>query len=101
MVGDLAYAMGTTSICGLGQVAAQPDHLVLKYFPEDLNKYLQVAAERSRERDSACTTEAACDLSNDRREQHHEYSSSRPGDIDSQLITLPPDWPRSRTSASS
>jgi formate dehydrogenase beta subunit len=40
LVGDLAQAMTLTSICGLGQVAANPLTSVLKYFPEDLEKHL-------------------------------------------------------------
>ncbi len=45
VVGELAEAMQITSICGLGQVAPNPITSVLKYFPEELDKYL--AGERS------------------------------------------------------
>jgi NADH:ubiquinone oxidoreductase subunit F (NADH-binding)/NADH:ubiquinone oxidoreductase subunit E len=41
MVSELAETMGITSICGLGQVAANPIASVIKYFPEELNRYLQ------------------------------------------------------------
>jgi NADH:ubiquinone oxidoreductase subunit F (NADH-binding)/NADH:ubiquinone oxidoreductase subunit E len=40
VVDELADAMGQTSICGLGQVAANPIASVLKHFPEDVQKYL-------------------------------------------------------------
>jgi NADH:ubiquinone oxidoreductase subunit F (NADH-binding)/NADH:ubiquinone oxidoreductase subunit E len=40
---ELATAMYTTSICGLGQVAANPITSVLKHFRADLEKYLQPA----------------------------------------------------------
>ncbi|MCI0460754.1 MAG: NAD(P)H-dependent oxidoreductase subunit E [Gemmataceae bacterium] len=41
VINDVAQTMGLTSICGLGQVAANPITSVIKYFPEDLNRYLQ------------------------------------------------------------
>ncbi|HEV2973172.1 MAG TPA: NADH-ubiquinone oxidoreductase-F iron-sulfur binding region domain-containing protein [Pirellulales bacterium] len=37
LVGELADAMFTTSICGLGQVAPSPIRSVMKYFPEELS----------------------------------------------------------------
>ena len=40
VISELADAMGITSICGLGQVAANPIASVLKYFPEELDRYL-------------------------------------------------------------
>jgi NADH:ubiquinone oxidoreductase subunit F (NADH-binding) len=40
-VNDLAAAMVDASICGLGQVAANPIATVIKHFPEELAKYLQ------------------------------------------------------------
>ena len=40
LVSELAETMGTTSICGLGQVAANPITSVIKHFREDLDKYL-------------------------------------------------------------
>jgi NADH:ubiquinone oxidoreductase subunit F (NADH-binding)/NADH:ubiquinone oxidoreductase subunit E len=40
LVGEVAQAMTLASICGLGQVAANPISSVLKYFPEDLARYL-------------------------------------------------------------
>ena len=40
VIGELADAMGITSICGLGQVAANPIMSVLKFFPEEVEKYL-------------------------------------------------------------
>jgi NADH:ubiquinone oxidoreductase subunit F (NADH-binding) len=40
LVGELAQTMSTTSICGLGQVAANPITSVIKHFREDLDKYL-------------------------------------------------------------
>ena len=43
MVDDLAFTMGQASICGLGQVAANPILTVMRFFREDLNKYLQRA----------------------------------------------------------
>src|SRR5262249_41620351 len=39
MVADLARTMSDSSICGLGQVAANPMTTVMKYFPQDLEKY--------------------------------------------------------------
>jgi len=44
LVNELAHAMGQASICGLGQVAANPMAMVLKHFPEELNKYLAAGA---------------------------------------------------------
>ncbi len=41
LVDDVAQAMALTSICGLGQVAANPITSVLRYFPEDVERYLQ------------------------------------------------------------
>jgi NADH:ubiquinone oxidoreductase subunit F (NADH-binding) len=40
LIGELADTMSTTSICGLGQVAANPITTVIKHFPDDLSKYL-------------------------------------------------------------
>ena len=40
VIGELADAMAITSICGLGQVAANPITSVVKYFPEELDRYL-------------------------------------------------------------
>jgi NADH:ubiquinone oxidoreductase subunit F (NADH-binding)/NADH:ubiquinone oxidoreductase subunit E len=39
VIPELAEAMYLTSICGLGQVAANPITSVLKYFPEDVERY--------------------------------------------------------------
>jgi NADH:ubiquinone oxidoreductase subunit F (NADH-binding)/NADH:ubiquinone oxidoreductase subunit E len=39
LIDDLAQAMSITSICGLGQVAANPIASVIKYFPQELDKY--------------------------------------------------------------
>ncbi|MFL5244938.1 MAG: NADH-ubiquinone oxidoreductase-F iron-sulfur binding region domain-containing protein [Gemmataceae bacterium] len=41
LVNDLADTMTLASICGLGQVAANPITSVIKYFPEELNKVLK------------------------------------------------------------
>jgi NADH:ubiquinone oxidoreductase subunit F (NADH-binding) len=41
VIGELSDTMGVTSICGLGQVAANPIATVLKYFREDLERYFQ------------------------------------------------------------
>ena len=41
LVNDLSDAMYQTSICGLGQVVPNGIRSVLRYFPDDLNKYLQ------------------------------------------------------------
>jgi NADH:ubiquinone oxidoreductase subunit F (NADH-binding) len=41
-IGELAETMYLTSICGLGQVAANPITSVLKYFPEDVKRHVQV-----------------------------------------------------------
>jgi NADH:ubiquinone oxidoreductase subunit F (NADH-binding) len=43
MVQELADTMAGTSICGLGQVAANPITSVIKYFRDDLEKYLALA----------------------------------------------------------
>ena len=43
LVNDLAMTMTITSICGLGQVAANPMTTVMKYFQQDLEKYLGIA----------------------------------------------------------
>jgi NADH:ubiquinone oxidoreductase subunit F (NADH-binding)/NADH:ubiquinone oxidoreductase subunit E len=40
LVDDLALTMSISSICGLGQVAANPMTTVMKYFAKDLEKYL-------------------------------------------------------------
>ncbi len=40
VIGELADAMAITSICGLGQVAANPITSVVKFFPEELDRYL-------------------------------------------------------------
>jgi len=40
LVDELGQAMGLASICGLGQVAANPMTTILKHFPEELDKYL-------------------------------------------------------------
>jgi NADH:ubiquinone oxidoreductase subunit F (NADH-binding)/NADH:ubiquinone oxidoreductase subunit E len=40
LVKELADVMFSTSICGLGQVVANPITSVIKHFPEDLEKYL-------------------------------------------------------------
>jgi NADH:ubiquinone oxidoreductase subunit F (NADH-binding) len=39
-VNELVVTMVDASICGLGQVAANPIATVIKHFPEELNKYL-------------------------------------------------------------
>jgi len=39
---ELAETMFTTSICGLGQVAPTPIRSVMKYFPEDLQRYAKL-----------------------------------------------------------
>ena len=41
LVEELGEAMFTTSICGLGQVAPTPIRSVMKYFPEDLQRYAE------------------------------------------------------------
>lgn len=41
LVHDLSETMGRTSICGLGQVAHNPMAMLMKHFPEELDKYLQ------------------------------------------------------------
>ncbi len=40
VIPELAETMNLTSICGLGQVAANPITSVLKYFPDDVERYL-------------------------------------------------------------
>ena len=40
VIGELSDATGSTSICGLGQVAANPIATVLKFFPEEVEKHL-------------------------------------------------------------
>jgi NADH:ubiquinone oxidoreductase subunit F (NADH-binding) len=46
LISELAQTMGTTSICGLGQVAANPITSVIKHFREDLDKYLNGAVKQ-------------------------------------------------------
>jgi NADH:ubiquinone oxidoreductase subunit F (NADH-binding) len=41
LIEDLAQAMALTSICGLGQVAANPATTVIKYFREELDEHLE------------------------------------------------------------
>jgi formate dehydrogenase beta subunit len=41
VINELSDTMGITSICGLGQVAANPIATVLKYFRDDLERYFQ------------------------------------------------------------
>jgi NADH:ubiquinone oxidoreductase subunit F (NADH-binding) len=41
VIDDVSQAMTLASICGLGQVAANPITTVMKYFPEELAKYLK------------------------------------------------------------
>ena len=41
LVNDLAETMAITSICGLGMVAANPMMSVVKYFENDVEKYLR------------------------------------------------------------
>jgi formate dehydrogenase beta subunit len=40
LVNELSLTMSIASICGLGQVASNPIASVIKYFPNELNKYL-------------------------------------------------------------
>jgi NADH:ubiquinone oxidoreductase subunit F (NADH-binding)/NADH:ubiquinone oxidoreductase subunit E len=40
LVSELSDVMGVTSICGLGQVASNPIASVIKFFPEELAKYI-------------------------------------------------------------
>jgi NADH:ubiquinone oxidoreductase subunit F (NADH-binding)/NADH:ubiquinone oxidoreductase subunit E len=40
LVRELAETMNITSICGLGMVAANPITSIIKFFPEDLDRYL-------------------------------------------------------------
>ena len=40
-VNELAAAMFDASICGLGQVAANPIASVIKHFPEELARYVR------------------------------------------------------------
>jgi NADH:ubiquinone oxidoreductase subunit F (NADH-binding)/NADH:ubiquinone oxidoreductase subunit E len=42
IIDELGETMAMTSICGLGMVAANPITTVLKYFPEELDRYLSV-----------------------------------------------------------
>jgi len=44
MVQELADTMSQASICGLGQVAANPLSSLIKYFPDELNRYLKGSA---------------------------------------------------------
>lgn len=44
LVPELAETMTLTSICGLGQVAANPITSVLKYFPDEVERYLRQAS---------------------------------------------------------
>jgi NADH:ubiquinone oxidoreductase subunit F (NADH-binding)/NADH:ubiquinone oxidoreductase subunit E len=46
LINELAAAMGTTSICGLGQVAANPMTSVMRHFPQELEKYFQTTAKK-------------------------------------------------------
>jgi NADH:ubiquinone oxidoreductase subunit F (NADH-binding)/NADH:ubiquinone oxidoreductase subunit E len=39
LVGELGQTLALTSICGLGQVAANPAMSLIKHFPEEVNKY--------------------------------------------------------------
>ncbi|WP_435008237.1 NADH-ubiquinone oxidoreductase-F iron-sulfur binding region domain-containing protein [Tundrisphaera lichenicola] len=41
VVDDLAQAMSLTSICGLGQIAANPMKTLMKHFPEELEEHLK------------------------------------------------------------
>ena len=41
VVNDLAQSMSLTSICGLGQIAANPMKTVMKHFPEELEEHLK------------------------------------------------------------
>ena len=43
VVNELGATMFATSICGLGQVVANPIASVIKHFPEDLERYLRKA----------------------------------------------------------
>jgi NADH:ubiquinone oxidoreductase subunit F (NADH-binding)/NADH:ubiquinone oxidoreductase subunit E len=43
LVTELATAMATTSICGLGQVAPNPMTSLLRHFPAELEKYMKPA----------------------------------------------------------
>jgi NADH:ubiquinone oxidoreductase subunit F (NADH-binding) len=38
---ELEHAMSLTSICGLGQIAANPMKTVMKHFPEELEEHLK------------------------------------------------------------
>ena len=40
LINELSEAMTVASICGLGQVASNPITTVIKFFPEEVNKYL-------------------------------------------------------------
>ena len=41
VVDELAQAMSLTSICGLGQIAANPMKTLMKHFPEELDEHLK------------------------------------------------------------
>ena len=41
VVEDLARAMSLTSICGLGQIAANPMKTLMKHFPEELDEHVR------------------------------------------------------------
>ena len=41
VVDELARAMSLTSICGLGQIAANPMVTLMKHFPEELDEHLK------------------------------------------------------------
>jgi formate dehydrogenase beta subunit len=41
VIDELARAMSLTSICGLGQIAANPIKTVMKHFPEELEEHLK------------------------------------------------------------
>jgi NADH:ubiquinone oxidoreductase subunit F (NADH-binding) len=41
VVDELSRAMSLTSICGLGQIAANPITTVMKHFPEELEEHLK------------------------------------------------------------
>jgi NADH:ubiquinone oxidoreductase subunit F (NADH-binding) len=48
LIGDLAEAMGLTSICGLGQVAANPLTSVLRHFPTDFEQFISAKSRGSK-----------------------------------------------------
>jgi NADH:ubiquinone oxidoreductase subunit F (NADH-binding) len=41
LIDDIAQAMTLTSICGLGQVASNAITSTIKYFSQDVEKYLR------------------------------------------------------------